>query len=137
MHHDKHHILWPEGEHPSLALLRQYQQGDLPPALHHQLERHLLGCELCADVLEGMALSEAEQTKAAVTDINRSIKTKVEQGKKKPDPVFWQAAAAVLVLLASAVLVIYYNYREQQPAQELATVGAVVKPAEADRKSVV
>ncbi|MCX2740966.1 TonB family protein [Pontibacter anaerobius] len=120
MPHDKHHILWPDGDHPSLELLRQYQQGDLPAALHHQLERHLLGCALCADVLEGMEVSDAGQTKAAVTDINQRIQAQAQQRKEKAAPVYWQSAAAILILVASAMLVLYYNYQKQQPAQELA-----------------
>lgn len=120
MPHDKHHILWPEGDHPSLELLRQYQQGDLPAALHHQLERHLLGCELCADVLEGMEIADAGKTGAAVADINQRVQAQTQQRRKKAAPVYWQSAAAILILVASAVLVLYYNYKEQQPLPEMA-----------------
>ncbi|WP_299759109.1 TonB family protein [uncultured Pontibacter sp.] len=129
MPHAKHHILWPDGEHPSLELLRQYQHGNLPAALHHQLERHVLGCALCADVLEGMELSDAGKTKVAVADINQRVQAKVQQRKKKTAPLYWQSAAAILILVASAVLVLYYNYKEQQPAlQEIAKEEAVVEP---------
>ncbi|PTX21493.1 TonB family protein [Pontibacter mucosus] len=127
----KHHILWPDGDHPSLELLRQYQHGDLPPALHHPLERHLLGCPLCADVLEGMAAADVQQTRVAVADINKRISARVKQGKKRVLPGYWQRAAAILILAASAILVLYYNYTSQQPGPEMAQEETVVKPAAA------
>ena len=49
MQPDKRHILWEQGDHPSVELLEQYHGGTLPNALHHQLERHLLDCDLCSD----------------------------------------------------------------------------------------
>ncbi|OKL38728.1 TonB family protein [Pontibacter flavimaris] len=127
----KHHILWPDGDHPSLELLRQYQHGDLPPALHHQLERHLLGCSLCADVLEGMAAADVKQTSVAVADINHRISARVKQGKKRVLPGYWQRAAAILILATSAILVLYYNYTSQQPGLEMAHQETVVKPSAA------
>ncbi|SFH06970.1 TonB family protein [Pontibacter chinhatensis] len=127
----KHHILWPDGDHPSLELLRQYQHGDLPPALHHQLERHLLDCAQCADVLEGMAASDVKQTSDAVADINQRIRARVKQGKKRVLPGYWQRAAAILILATSAILVLYYNYTLQQPGLELAQEETVLKPAAA------
>lgn len=127
----KHHILWPDGDHPSLELLRQYQHGDLPPALHHQLERHLLDCALCADVLEGMGAADVKQTRVAVADINQRIRARVQQGKSRVLPGYWQRAAAILILAASAILVLYYNYTSQQPGPEMAHQETVLKPAAA------
>lgn len=119
MHHDKQIILWPEGEHPSLEMLRQYQQGSLPANLQHPLERHVLGCGLCADVLEGMELSDERRTKAAVASIKQRIRAKLEPGQRKAVP-YWQVAAAILVLVCSAVLVLYYNLPKEQPQPSLA-----------------
>lgn len=122
MQHDKHHILLEEGSHPSMELLRQYQEDVLPPNLSHQVEKHLLACELCADVLEGMTLSGADKTKAAVGDINQRIAAKSKQERKKTVVPTWQLAAAVLLLLCSAFVVVYYNLSKLK--QEQNTIAA-------------
>ncbi|WP_461489762.1 TonB family protein [Pontibacter sp. HJ8] len=115
MHRDNRHILWgPEG-HPSLVLLQQYQEDTLPPALHHQLEQHLLDCVLCSDVLEGMAVTDAARTDAAEKDLNRRIASTFRSKKRKTLPVYltdWRVAAALVLVFCSTVLVFYYNYRE-------------------------
>ena len=118
MHHDKHHILLEEGGHPSMELLRQYHEDALSPNLSHQVERHLLACELCSDVLEGMTLSGAESTKAAISDINRKIAAKTKQERKKTVVPTWHVAAAVLLLLCATFVVVYYNYSKLQQEQQ-------------------
>ena len=120
MHQNNRHILWEPGDHPSVELLRQYHEDTLPQALQHQLERHLLDCDLCSDMLEGMALSDAGKTAAAVKSINQQIAAKTQQQKRRPVPV-WRVAAAILVLLSSTLLVFYYNYRELKQEQSIAT----------------
>ncbi|PRY09994.1 TonB family protein [Pontibacter ummariensis] len=134
MPHDKRHIHWPKDEHPSLELLRQYQQEELSPAQAHQVEKHLLDCELCSDVLEGMALSDPSQTKAAVQDIQTRLAVQREQEKQQTLlPVYltdWRVAASLLLLVGTAVLVLYYNYVQLQAGQpEIARVQEAVGPA--------
>jgi TonB family protein len=93
------------------ALLRQYGEDALPPALRHQVERHLLDCPLCADVAEGMALADPAQTQAAVQDLRQrvsgSIRRQQPASRKSVGRGDWRAAAAIVVLLVSAVLVLY------------------------------
>ena len=101
------------GEHPSLELLRQYQAGVLPPEAEHLVERHLLSCNLCTDVAEGMAVSPPAQTQAAVQDLQGQVRKRLSSQKKKESlPLLydWRAAAAVLVLLCSLGLVIYQQF---------------------------
>ncbi|WP_439882519.1 TonB family protein [Pontibacter sp. MBLB2868] len=116
MSRDKTQILWEKEDHPSTDLLRQYQQEALPKALQHQLEEHLLDCELCADVVEGMILSDIPKTKAAVRHINQFVTSKTRnKSKHKALPLFmidWRVAAAIILVMCSMVLVLYYNYRE-------------------------
>ncbi|MFD2512362.1 carboxypeptidase-like regulatory domain-containing protein [Pontibacter locisalis] len=116
MSQDNKQVLWAQGDHPSTELLRQYQENNLPPALDNQLEQHLLDCELCTDVVEGMVLSGGPETKAAVRNINRSVSSKIrKKEKRKPLPLYmldWRVAAAILLVLCSMVLVLYYNYQE-------------------------
>ncbi|GAB3200108.1 TonB family protein [Pontibacter aydingkolensis] len=115
MYQDNRHILWAPENHPSVELLRQYHEDVLPPALQHQLERHLLDCDLCSDVLEGMALSGPDKTQTAVQSINHRINAKTHKKKRQPLPLYltdWRVAAAILLVMCSTVLVLYYNYNE-------------------------
>ncbi|WP_299824714.1 TonB family protein [uncultured Pontibacter sp.] len=139
MHQDNRHILWEPGDHPAVELLRQYHEDILPPALQHQLERHLLGCDLCSDVLEGMALTNAAETEAAVKSINHQITARARQKNKEPLPVYftsWRVAAAIILALCSTILVFYYNYNKVKQDQTIAVAAAekavreALKPAE-------
>ncbi|MEJ8757005.1 TonB family protein [Pontibacter sp. H259] len=122
MNHANYHIHFGADGHPTLELLRQYREGLLSPALSHQLERHLLDCELCADIAEGMALSDATQTKAAVADINQRLTIAKEKRRAAAWYADWRAVAAVFVLLCSAVMVFYYQYTSLQTAPETIAV---------------
>jgi len=122
MNHANRPILFGADGHPTLELLRQYQEGLLSPALNHQLERHLLDCELCADIVEGMALSDATQTKAAVADISQRLTIAKEKRRAAAWYSDWRAVAAVFVLLCSAVMVIYYQYTNLQTTPETIAV---------------
>jgi TonB family protein len=123
MQPDKRHLLWEQGDHPSVELLEQYHEGTLPEALHHQLERHLLDCDLCSDVLEGLAVSDASQTESHVRDINRRIAAKSRRQKRKPVPLYltdWKVAAALAMVLLSTIVVFYYNYQQVSEQQGIA-----------------
>ncbi|MDO6391212.1 carboxypeptidase-like regulatory domain-containing protein [Pontibacter sp. BT731] len=132
MQPDKPHILWERGDHPSVELLEQYHEGTLPPALHHQLERHLLDCDLCSDVLEGLAVSEAAQTESHVQEINRRIAAKSRRQKRKPVPLYltdWRVAAAVAMVLLSTIVVFYYNYQQVREKQGIAQQERAIQEA--------
>lgn len=123
MQPDKRHILWDRGDHPSVELLEQYHEGTLPEALHHQLERHLLDCDLCSDVLEGLAVSDTAQTESHVREINRRIAAKSRRQKRKPVPLYltdWKVAAALAMVLLSTIVVFYYNYQQVSEQQGIA-----------------
>ncbi|MEJ8803820.1 TonB family protein [Pontibacter sp. H249] len=128
MHQNNRHILWEPGDHPSVELLRQYHDNTLPHSLHHQLERHLLDCDLCSDVLEGMAISDAGKTAAAVKSINKLVAARTKQQKRRPVTTV-SIAAAILVLLCSTVLVFYYNYRELKQEQSIAATETALQEA--------
>ncbi|MFC6998904.1 energy transducer TonB [Rufibacter roseus] len=124
---------WSPEDHPPLGLLRQYQTGALSPEAEHKVERHLLSCEMCSDVAEGMALSSPEVTQAAVTDIKSRLQARLAEQKKRATPLWfdWRAAAAILVLLCSLGVVVYQQYSQHRLNDTLATETApVLKPAE-------
>ncbi len=119
--------LLPDDGHPSLEQLRLYQQDEeLPARSRHQVEKHLLDCELCTDILAGMAVSNRAQTQAAVIQINQKIKKRVESGQqKKARPMYvplLRAAAAIVILVISAGLFRYLQQTNQSPVFEKSTV---------------
>ncbi|RNI21988.1 carboxypeptidase-like regulatory domain-containing protein [Rufibacter latericius] len=120
---------WDSEEHPSLDVLRQYQTGDLSAHLSHQIERHLVSCELCSDLVEGMSLSQPTRVKSAVRETRGRLKDLLAQ-KKRKRRVFqwpiWQTAAVILVLLFAIGEVVYHQYfakPESQKGQSTETTG--------------
>ncbi|ALJ00104.1 carboxypeptidase-like regulatory domain-containing protein [Rufibacter tibetensis] len=108
-----HQNAWETEEHPSLEVLRQYQSGELPAPQSHQLERHLASCEMCSDLLGGMALSQPARVQRAVRETRGRLKNLLAQKKRKRKvfqwPV-WQTAAVLLVLLFAIAEVVYHHY---------------------------
>ncbi|WP_207431545.1 carboxypeptidase-like regulatory domain-containing protein [Sabulibacter ruber] len=104
---------WGPDEHPSLEVLRQYQTGELSAPLSHQVERHLLSCELCSDLVEGMTLAQPARVRTAVRETRGRLKNLLAQ-KKRKRRVFqwpaWQTAAVLLVLLFALGEVVYHHY---------------------------
>lgn len=109
-------------DHLPLDLLRRYQQGALPGLEEHRVERHLLDCELCSDVLAGMERQSAGQTAAAVQEINRRVAAAEQRSGAKVIPLFSRrnlaAAAALLLLLCSGTLVLLYNLQQVRHQQK-------------------
>ncbi|MBC5774760.1 TonB family protein [Pontibacter sp. KCTC 32443] len=122
MNHANYPIHFGADGHPTLELLRQSQEGLLSPALSHQLERHLLDCELCADIAEGMTLSDATQTNAAIADIKQRMAAKEEKRTAAFWFSDWRAVAAVFVLMCSVVMVVYYQYTNLKTTSETIAV---------------
>ncbi|RDC65808.1 TonB-dependent receptor SusC [Adhaeribacter pallidiroseus] len=119
--------LLPDDGHPSLEQLRLYQQDEeLPARSRHQVEKHLLDCELCSDILAGMAVSNRAQTQAAVIQINQKIKKRIESGQqKKVRPMYvplMRAAAAIVILVISAGLLRYLQQSDQSPVSEKSSI---------------
>jgi TonB family protein len=118
-------------DHLSLAVLRRYQEGLLPAPEEHRVERHLLDCDLCADILAGMEQQSSRQTGLAVQEIHQRLAA--ARGRKKGVliPLFSQrnlaVAATMLLLLCSAGLVFFYNLEKVKQATEVPV--ATHKPA--------
>lgn len=118
-------------DHLSLAVLRRYQEGLLPAPEEHRVERHLLDCELCADILAGMDQQSGRQTGLAVQEIHQRLAA--ARGRKKGAliPRFSQdnlaVAATILLFLCSAGLVLFYNLEKVKQATEVPV--AAHKPA--------
>ena len=118
---------WGLEEHPSTELLRQYEEGSLPPATNYELEKHLLDCEMCEDILTGMALSDRGRTRQARYRIWQRIRNRLRR-KRRPRALHgladWRVALGVLMMFCSLGLILFYHYTrtaEQEQAAMQAT----------------
>ena len=118
MRSDNSQLLWKDEEHPPLELLREYQEDTLPTPDSRAVERHLISCELCTDLVQGMKLSDRKATRKAVHDLNAQLRFLSPKKRKRRLPLIplldWRAAATILVLLCSVGLVVYFIYGEVQ-----------------------
>jgi TonB family protein len=132
----------PAAHHVPLERLRRYQADALSAAERHQVEKHLLDCELCADILEGLAASPAPVTRRAVQDINTRLAATLGRKRKARsfynDRKNWSVAAAILIFVLSGVVVFYYNLTNVKRAEKTTGVNTsvmtrktetIVKPA--------
>ena len=94
------------GGHLPVALLRQYVAGTLAPADQHRVEAHTLDCERCAEVLEGLEMTDATTTDHSLADLQSRLRTRVAQDTGRKTAADWpwlQMAGALLLLIASLV----------------------------------
>ncbi|MCB2406411.1 TonB family protein [Hymenobacter lucidus] len=127
--------------HLALPLLRQYVAGTLPAAEQHRIEAHTLSCARCAEILEGLELTDPATTDAALRQLQLRLHQRVAQAEAPRRTLhLWQAAAAMLLLLLMSTAV-WWGLRRpathlesapvamQRPAAPAETAGA---PAEAE-----
>lgn len=71
---DKRHIIFERGECLPEDMLLRYVNDQLTAKEKHVVEKHTLGCELCADALEGLMLMKApSQLNGIVESLNKRI----------------------------------------------------------------
>ncbi|QDA60105.1 TonB family protein [Hymenobacter jejuensis] len=115
------------GGHLPLALLRQYVAGTLPPTEQHRVEAHTLDCERCADVLEGLSVSDAETTEHAISQLHTRLKARLAQEAPQRTAGAWQRLAAVVALLVVAGALLWLGLRQPMNSRSAETA-AVVRP---------
>ena len=128
---------WGVDGHPSTELLRQYDEGVLSDALNNELERHLIDCELCDDILTGMALADRGRTQQAKTRILQRIRIRLRRHRKMALPLHvlgdWRVAVAVLMMFCSMGLLLFYYYTRSMQDKTASSImgydGAVVPPS--------
>lgn len=100
-------LLPPEpGGHLPVALLRQYVAGTLAPAAQYRVEAHTLDCQRCAEVLEGLEMTDATTTDQSLADLQSRLRTRVAQDASRKSAADWpwlQMAGVLLLLIASIV----------------------------------
>ncbi|UOQ54062.1 energy transducer TonB [Hymenobacter cellulosivorans] len=92
--------------HLPLPLLRQYVAGALPAAEQYRVEAHTLDCSRCAELLEGLELTNPATTDQALHELRQRLHQRVAREHAPHAGIrAWQAmAAALLLLLVSTAL---------------------------------
>jgi hypothetical protein len=124
---------WGVEQHPSTETLRQYEEGILSSALSHELERHLMDCELCDDILTGMALADRNHTQQAKNKILQRIQTRLRKNRRRSRALLglgdWRVATAVLMMFVSLGLLLFYHYtRSVADQKDAVRPGEILPP---------
>ncbi len=93
---------------PTYEQLLAYVEKRSPVDQQHQIERHLVDCEMCSDEVEGLAaMRDPEQLPAIVEELEQRMAA--SQSKRfRLNTRMILAAAAVIVLLVGAVFAFRY-----------------------------
>jgi hypothetical protein len=121
------------GPHLDPALLRQYAAGSLTPNQQHLVEAHTLDCEQCADILDGLMMSDAATTDQAIAALRSRLQQRLPQPVPATPSWAWPrvaAAAALLGLTASGIWG-WQHFQETTPeVARTAVVAPLATPAE-------
>lgn len=85
----------------SLEAMRAYQAGKLAAAARHQVERHLLNCELCSMAIEGIEDQPDAVIEAGAAAISSAAWERVQEKSKRRVAYIWISAAASVMLLVA------------------------------------
>ena len=115
--------------HLPLALLRQYAAGTLAPADQHRVEAHTLDCARCADVLAGLAATDAPTTDRAVARLRQRLHARVDAEETAAPAAWpWGRLAAVILLLVLSTVAFFWLRPTKQETTSSAPVAAITEP---------
>jgi|ERR1035437_6729498 tetratricopeptide (TPR) repeat protein len=90
----------------SEEMLTKYVSGNLSPAEKHEVEKHLIDCEMCSDAVEGLQMMGSKNKISGITsELNQKIQIRVEK-KKEFKIIFLRQYRTQLAVAASIIVVI-------------------------------
>ncbi|MBG8554572.1 energy transducer TonB [Hymenobacter guriensis] len=100
-------------QHVSAELLRQYAAGTLVPAQQYHVEAHTSDCARCAEVLEGLSVTDYATTERGLASVRSRLHTRlaVDAARHSHRYAAWTGVAATLLLLVVAASVFWLNSR--------------------------
>lgn len=96
----------------SEEILTKYISDKLSPAEKHEMEKHLIDCEMCSDAVEGLSvISDKRKISEVTSELNQKIQTRISrigtmEEKKKVKIIFLQQYRTQLAVAASIILVL-------------------------------
>jgi len=124
MNKDKPAITSTPEHHLSIDQMYQYLDNQLPVADRHQVEQHLLDCDLCTDALAGFSLTTKETTERQLFQINYQLKNRAS--RRKPNTMLlnlknWGITSMILFIIILAALLVWYQVKQSQDAKKTKT----------------
>lgn len=101
---NKYHDIFERTKCVSEEMLTKYIDGTLSPAERHEIEKHLIDCEMCSDAVEGSSMVSGNKISSVTAELNRKIQDRVE--KKEVKVIFLQQYRTQLAIAASIILVV-------------------------------
>jgi|GEM_PF-583115 len=130
---EKLNTIFSETGCPSEGILQEYLNGNLSHTEKHQVEKHLIDCEMCSDELEGLRLmNNKNELNAAIERINNKIDRKLEKQKIKLFYGFEKIAAAILIFVAIGALFILFNHKNNLSTEKF--VAENTKPSSVEQE---
>ncbi len=101
--------------HLSAELMYQYLDNQLAPADRHQVEMHLLDCDLCNDALAGLSISSKEKTQHYLFDIQYHLKNRIQ--RRNSNNILqhlknWGVTTAILFIVLLAAIIVWYQVKQ-------------------------
>jgi hypothetical protein len=73
---------------PSIKKLISYKKDELPRSEMHEIEKHLIDCEICSDVLEGLCrVKDLQKMDSIVNSINEKVKRRIDRKQKSQNKI--------------------------------------------------
>jgi hypothetical protein len=85
----------------TLETMRAYQNGKLAAPALHQVERHLLNCELCSMAIEGIVGQPDTAIARGAAAISATAWSRVQPKQSRRSALIWMSAAASVILLVA------------------------------------
>jgi hypothetical protein len=116
---EKWHHIFKQDNCPTIEELVLYHQGKTLSGRTFEIENHLAGCEICADILEGLTIiDDPEKIKNAEKAIRVRLREylKGNQNKKIIFSLYRRlaVAASILILVSSGILLFFLKNEHQQ-----------------------
>ena len=118
---EKYKGIFEESDCLSRERLMQYHNGELTNQEMHEVEHHLLGCDLCSDALEGLSMVRDPDK---IDEINRIIQERV---RKPASGVKWVAIAAMLLVFIGISTLLYQKLHEADQLENIITEATPLK----------
>ena len=102
-------------KHLSADMMYQYLEKQLPPAEQHEVELHLLECDLCSEALAGISTSPVENTRQQIFQINYHLKTRTQH--RHPNQILqhlknWGVTTVIFFIILLAALMVWYQVKQ-------------------------
>jgi len=116
---NKLYTIFSESGCPSNDILKKYLNGELSHKQQHEIEKHLIDCEMCSDELEGLRImNNPKEFNAIVDRLNNKI---INKFRFKFINTYGKIAAALLILISiGSLFVLFNNYKNTNIKNSLA-----------------